>query len=92
MMHVEGRPVSASSYRAYRCRCPGCSAAAAAYNRQRRQTNGPVPSERVKNVARSNAVRWMKQNFPEEWESCIDRAYEQLGIERMGPGPRSRKL
>jgi hypothetical protein len=50
-----------------------------------------VPSERVKNVARSNAVRWMKQNFPEEWESCIDQAYEQLGIERMGPGPRSRK-
>lgn len=83
--HLDGRPVSATTYKNLRCRCDGCRAAAVAYQRRLRNARGGALM-RVESMTASLAAAWVRTSNPEQWEAFRAKAYEQLGIERRPRG------
>lgn len=88
--HLDGRPVSATTYRHHGCRCDGCRAAATAKKREDRSKRDGALLKVSKRID-IELVKWARAHItPEEREEITERAYAHLGIERRRKGrPRS---
>jgi hypothetical protein len=77
--HLEGRPVSASTYKNFGCRCDGCRHCATAYQRTMRQRGGRIKAhDKAQSVATYNASVWVRENFPAVWERLYQHALERV--------------
>jgi hypothetical protein len=76
--HLKGRGFNAGSYTAG-CRCPACTDA---YNAWVRNSL----SHKAYSKAQTAALKWVRANHPEAWQSLVTAAYVELGAERRPPG------
>lgn len=84
-VHLADKPVSASTYKRYGCRCDACTAAATAYMRQMRSARGGALLK-VQQRRQTLAVAWLRREHPDVWAELHQQAYDELGIERRGSG------
>ncbi len=77
--HIEGRPVSASTYTNHGCRCDGCRAAKAAYHKKLRQNAGGLfRSDKAFALADRRASQWVRANLPELWDQMLREAHAEV--------------
>jgi hypothetical protein len=79
--HLEGRPISATTYQHHGCRCAGCRQAATEYQRLQR-ARPEHNTQRAINKAGSLAAQWVRTHHPDVWAQLLDQGYEHVGGRR----------
>lgn len=79
MDHIEGRSVSATTYKNHGCRCDGCRSAATLYQRKMRARGGMIKAhDRAQVRAHRLAAKWVRENYPEVWKECYAAALKEV--------------